>query len=86
MDFFVVLERAGYRVARRRRCCNRIGHAHKLTKEDAMKWFSTTFEVRAHALVWRAAEGSRLTKRLLALAGHHPEQAAHLNAAAWGRC
>ena len=46
MDFYVVLERAGYRVARRRRCCNKIGHQHKLTKEDAMAWFQRSFEVR----------------------------------------
>ena len=44
MDFYVVLERAGYRVARRRRCKAKIGHQHKLTKEDAMKWFQTKFE------------------------------------------
>ena len=44
MDFYVVLERAGYRVARRRRCCNKIGHQHKLTKEDAMAWFVRSFE------------------------------------------
>jgi large subunit ribosomal protein L11e len=45
MDFYVVLERAGYRVARRRRCRNKIGHQHKLTKEDAMAWFVRSFEV-----------------------------------------
>jgi large subunit ribosomal protein L11e len=44
MDFYVVLERAGYRVSRRRRCCNKIGFPHKLTKEDAMKWFQAKFE------------------------------------------
>ena len=42
-----MLERAGYRVARRRRCCNKIGHQHKLTKEDVMAWFQRSFEVRA---------------------------------------
>lgn len=44
MDFYVVLERAGYRVARRRRCVAKIGRQHKLTKEDAMKWFQQKFE------------------------------------------
>ncbi|KAL5208177.1 hypothetical protein ABZP36_032612 [Zizania latifolia] len=39
MDFYVVLERAGYRVARRRRCKSRVGIQHRVTKEDAMKWF-----------------------------------------------
>lgn len=44
MDFFVVLERAGYRVSRRRRCKNRVGVQHRVTKEEAMKWFQTKFE------------------------------------------
>ncbi|KAJ4750151.1 60S ribosomal protein L11 [Rhynchospora pubera] len=39
MDFYVVLERAGYRVAHRRRCKSRVGIQHRVTKEDAMKWF-----------------------------------------------
>ncbi|KAI5021586.1 hypothetical protein ZWY2020_058316 [Hordeum vulgare] len=39
MDFFVVLERAGYRVSRRRRCKARVGIHQRVTKEDAMKWF-----------------------------------------------
>ncbi|KAD6795682.1 hypothetical protein E3N88_06578 [Mikania micrantha] len=39
MDFFVVLERPGYRVGRRRRCKARVGIQHRVTKEDAMKWF-----------------------------------------------
>nr|GMD23758.1 60S ribosomal protein L11-1 [Ipomoea batatas] len=39
MDFFVVLERPGYRVARRRRCKARVGIQHRVTKEDAMKCF-----------------------------------------------
>jgi hypothetical protein len=38
MDFYVVLERPGYRVARRRRMKNRVGVQHKVTKEDAIKW------------------------------------------------
>ena len=65
MDFYVVLERAGYRVARRRRCCNKIGHQHKLTKEDAMAWFQRSFEVRRGlrrsgcACVYRAASSPR---------------------------
>ncbi|CAD6341629.1 unnamed protein product [Miscanthus lutarioriparius] len=45
MDFYVVLERAGYRVARRRRCKSRVGIQHRVTKEDAMKWFQVKYEV-----------------------------------------
>ena len=44
MDFYVVLERPGYRVARRRKQQKKIGKQHKLTKADAMKWFQSTFE------------------------------------------
>ena len=38
MDFYVHLSRPGGRVAKRKRCRSRVGHSHKLTKEDAMKW------------------------------------------------
>lgn len=38
MDFYVALERPGFRVARRRRIHNRVGVQHRITKEDAMKW------------------------------------------------
>ncbi|KAK6287144.1 hypothetical protein POUND7_013323 [Theobroma cacao] len=44
MDFYVVLERAGYRVGRRRRCKSRVGIQHRVTKEDAMKWFQVKYE------------------------------------------
>lgn len=44
MDFYIVLERPGYRVSRRRRCMNRVGAQHRVTKEDAIKWFQTKFE------------------------------------------
>ena len=37
MDFYVCLERPGYRVARRRRCQSRVGVQHRVTKEDAIK-------------------------------------------------
>lgn len=38
MDFFVCLERPGYRVARRREQQGRVGVQHRVTKEDAIKW------------------------------------------------
>ena len=44
MDFYVVLERPGYRVSRRRKQQAKIGKNHKLTKTDAMKWFQSTFD------------------------------------------
>lgn len=39
MDFYVVLCRPGFNVAYRRRCKARVGFPHRLTKDDAMKWF-----------------------------------------------
>ena len=44
MDFYVVLERAGDRVARRRSRLARVGAPHRVTKEDAMKWFQSKFD------------------------------------------
>merc|ERR1712214_256104 len=44
MDFFVVLERPGQRIARRRRCQSRIGAPHRLGKEDAQKWFQVKYD------------------------------------------
>lgn len=44
MDFYVQLERPGYRVARRRKCQQHVGTQHRVTKEDAIKWFQTKFE------------------------------------------
>merc|ERR1711988_2040664 len=44
MDFFVVLERPGQRVARRRKCQSRIGAPHRLSKEDAQKWFQVKYD------------------------------------------
>merc|ERR1711939_314817 len=44
MDFFVVLERPGFRVHRRRKQNCKVGAPHKLKKTDAMKWFQSKFE------------------------------------------
>ncbi|KAH7728058.1 60S ribosomal protein L11 [Aphelenchoides avenae] len=37
MDFYVVLDRAGRRVAKRRRTTNRVGASHRVGKEEAVK-------------------------------------------------
>lgn len=39
MDFYVVLGRPGYNVAYRKRKKGRIGRQHKVTKDEAIKWF-----------------------------------------------
>lgn len=44
MDFFVVLGRAGLRIGRRRRCTSRVGSTHRITKEEAIKWFQAKFD------------------------------------------
>merc|ERR1712062_93946 len=44
MDFFVVLGRPGYRVRYRRKQKTRLGTHHKVTKEEAQKWFQSKFD------------------------------------------
>ena len=44
MDFFVVLTRKGNRVARRKAKVNRVGFSHRVTKDDAKKFFQSKFE------------------------------------------
>jgi large subunit ribosomal protein L11e len=44
MDFFIVLIRPGYRVARRKIQPGKIGIHHKVSKNDAMEWFKQTYE------------------------------------------
>ncbi|KAG5552049.1 hypothetical protein RHGRI_010212 [Rhododendron griersonianum] len=44
MDFYVVLGRPGYHIGRRRRCKARVGIQHRVTKDDAMKWFQVKYE------------------------------------------
>ena len=39
MDFYIVLGRPGYNVAYRKRKKGRIGRRHKVTKDEAIKWF-----------------------------------------------
>jgi len=44
MDFYVVLGRAGYSVAQRRRAKSALGPGHIVTKAEAMQWFEQTYE------------------------------------------
>lgn len=41
MDLYIVLSRPGFRVTRRKRQRSRLGVSHRITKEDAIKWFKT---------------------------------------------
>merc|ERR1712035_254463 len=44
MDFYMVMGRPGMNVRHRRRKTGRAGFQHRLTKEDAMKWFQTKYD------------------------------------------
>jgi len=44
MDFYIVLGRAGRRVSLRKRKQSRVGTAQRLSRDDAIKWFETTYE------------------------------------------
>lgn len=44
MDFFVVMGRPGFRVARRKHCAGRVGFKHRVKKEDTMTWFRSRFD------------------------------------------
>merc|ERR1711865_625305 len=44
MDFFVVLQRAGFRVAKRKKCCAKVGKKHKLSKDDSIRFFQTKYD------------------------------------------
>ena len=44
MDFYVILNRPGNRVAKRRRAHAPVGNSHRVTKEEATNWFKTNYE------------------------------------------
>ena len=44
MDFFVVMERPGQRVSRRKARKATVGPNHRVTKEDTMKWFQKQYD------------------------------------------
>jgi len=44
MDIYVQLSRPGYRVSSRRSRTGKIGRNHRVTKQEAMKWFQETFD------------------------------------------
>ena len=44
MDFYVVLGRPGNRVSRRKHAKGRVGKNHRMSKEDAIRWFKETYD------------------------------------------
>ena len=43
MNFFVVLGRSGMGISTRKKRQSRVGHSHKILKEESMKWFQTKY-------------------------------------------
>ena len=48
MDVSILLERAGYRVMRRRRARSQVGVKHRVSKEDAIVFFKDTLGVEVY--------------------------------------
>jgi len=46
MDVAVALERAGYRVSRRKRARSKVGTSHRITPEEAREFISETYDVK----------------------------------------
>ncbi|CAF4237503.1 unnamed protein product [Rotaria socialis] len=44
MDFYVVLGRGGFDIGKRKHKKARIGASHRITKDEAIKWFQQTYE------------------------------------------
>uniref|UniRef100_A0A146UGR1 Large ribosomal subunit protein uL5 n=1 Tax=Fundulus heteroclitus TaxID=8078 RepID=A0A146UGR1_FUNHE len=44
LNFFIVLGRPGMTVRLRRKKCSKVGFPHRLTKEDAKKWFQQNYK------------------------------------------
>ena len=45
MDFYVVLGRPGFNVAKRKRAKAHVGSPHKISKDESMKWFQQKVHV-----------------------------------------
>eukprot|EP00178_Gracilaria_changii_P020263 TRINITY_DN58848_c0_g1_i1.p1 TRINITY_DN58848_c0_g1~~TRINITY_DN58848_c0_g1_i1.p1 ORF type:complete len:195 (-),score=35.99 TRINITY_DN58848_c0_g1_i1:30-614(-) len=44
VDFYVVLKRPGFRVAKRKRCRSKVGAKHRITAHDAVNWFVKQYD------------------------------------------
>ncbi len=51
MDFYVVLGRPGFNVSHKRRRQGRVGAPHRVTKDEAMKWFQQKVSVSPKSLL-----------------------------------
>ena len=44
MDFYVVLGRNGFDISKRKHKKARIGASHRISKDEAIKWFQQTYD------------------------------------------
>merc|ERR1711862_929153 len=44
MDFYIVLKRAGNRIAKRKHCRSKIGNSQKISQEEAQEWFKQQYD------------------------------------------
>merc|ERR1712159_914368 len=44
MDFYVVLKKPGFRIAKRKRCRSRLGTSQRITKPEAQDWYKQTYD------------------------------------------
>ncbi|CDS03126.1 Putative 60S ribosomal protein L11 [Lichtheimia ramosa] len=44
MDYFVVMGRPGYRIARRKHQKSAVGFSHRIKKEETVEWFKNRFD------------------------------------------
>jgi len=65
MDFYVVLERRGYRVSRKKRKGGQVGKAHKITKKEAIKWYTEKYDGIVTDRKKKKTDKAKMGKRLL---------------------
>ena len=53
MDFYVVLGRPGFNVAKRRRAKAHVGAPHRISKAESMKWFQQKVRLKIWILIMR---------------------------------
>jgi large subunit ribosomal protein L11e len=64
MDFYVVLGRPGFRISNRRQRKSRVGFRHRVTKDDAMKWFQQKVGLSCVYTLFQMAFHSNVEKHL----------------------
>merc|ERR1711982_80179 len=63
MDFFVVLSRPGRRISQRRRAQAPVGKHHRVSKDDSLNWFRTTYNGVVLPPKKKVSQGGRRGRR-----------------------